>query len=788
MSSNHNRVMQCNKPFDTVELEDTILPLTLEERLYSIQRSTRVLFPSMVRLHEACRQRSQWYYQWHTNQAASPTHWLVLVFFCFLIGSLIISSFPQPTLASSLTIQPDNSNGQDTWLQYLSSNTHGEDTILQLYASGGAGGHFVLVKFPLTAIPDDATINSAKIVMYSTDGTQEPVQQNIDSLRVTSSWDEATVTWNTMPTVDSGDTYKSSVEGSPMVGDIEFPVTNLVQAWKNGTVPNYGVRIGFAAFMPPASRDFASSEYSNSSQRPKLVVDYTSTSPTPTPSPTPSPTPTPTPTPASGTPSSTPTPTPVTGSTTTASPTLQSTPSSTSPTASPAVKTISSCSGLQVQITTSETSINVNYSTSKKLQSTLYWDLESHTTPKKSGGKANLNNYPNTNRLTDTASLTHTHEVKNLTPATSYFFSLLLSDTTQDCEFTATTLASPTPTPSSVSSVKPVSPAKKENVQPNEKKNLTSYLTHDQPLSADQKTAVAGAVVGIATTGIAAQGIVSLIQGIAGTPQVFIGNWVNLLALFGLRKKRYPWGRIIDSVTTNPIKNALVTIRDQDKYGRITDRAYSDRDGRFGFLVEPGHYSLWVAKSGFTFPSVVKPDSYHGKTFGIGNERMIVLDLFLDPAEVTKPSINNLKGFVARLELIRLPILVIGTGLAVFGLFGNPIPLSYLLVGLYVILWGLELSQLKHGRYTFKLETDSGQPLTFVVFRLLDTSQKLIVSKATNSHGEAYVLVPAGHYQLEIVLPGNIVIRQEVDVTRGVLRKIMKITTSRTDGQLAPAS
>src|SRR5262249_32904498 len=65
--------------------------------------------------------------------------------------------------------------------------------------------------------------------------------------RITSAWDPATVTWNT-----TGFTYAATVSAtvnrslqpnnpSCPVGTVYADVTGLVQAWVDGTVPNYGL-------------------------------------------------------------------------------------------------------------------------------------------------------------------------------------------------------------------------------------------------------------------------------------------------------------------------------------------------------------------------------------------------------------------------------------------------------------------------------------------------------------------------------------------------------------------
>lgn len=71
-----------------------------------------------------------------------------------------------------------------------------------------------------------------------------------------------------------------------------------------------------------------------------------------------------------------------------------------------------------------------------------------------------------------------------------------------------------------------------------------------------------------------------------------------LLGLF--RKKRKPWGTVYDSVTKRPLDPAYVTIT---KDGVEISDAITDLDGRFGFFVPPGKYTLTAGKTNYSFPS-----------------------------------------------------------------------------------------------------------------------------------------------------------------------------------------
>jgi len=60
--------------------------------------------------------------------------------------------------------------------------------------------------------------------------------------RVTSLWDEATMTGSTQPTVDDSTAVFTVTELSS-VGGKSYEVTDLVKGWLSGSYPNYGIRL-----------------------------------------------------------------------------------------------------------------------------------------------------------------------------------------------------------------------------------------------------------------------------------------------------------------------------------------------------------------------------------------------------------------------------------------------------------------------------------------------------------------------------------------------------------------
>ena len=186
---------------------------------------------------------------------------LFFMFFILLMAVLISITPLAASTTETLTASAD---------AYVKSNAgdsnYGSDT--ELFAANQVNGadEITYIKFDLSGISSGSVIVSAKLKLWITSGGS----CQICVYRVTSDWSENSVTYNTRPSASSESETCVSVGGLNTWA--EFDITDLVQAWVNGTYDNYGVKI-----FPSESgkyAHFASREYSDSSKRPQLVIEY----------------------------------------------------------------------------------------------------------------------------------------------------------------------------------------------------------------------------------------------------------------------------------------------------------------------------------------------------------------------------------------------------------------------------------------------------------------------------------------------------------------------------------
>ena len=205
----------------------------------------------------------------------------------------------EPYLADVYSSQPDSAAGLDAYLRADTPTTNNGGA-----AQLGAGEpdnsaignvwHSVL-KFDLSSIPNNATVNSATLTLYH-DLELASQATTLGVYRLKRAFVEAQVTWNVYSTgnsweiaggTGSADTEVSAIGSRVMTSteangakDVALDVA-AVEEMVSGVFANNG----FMLMNTSSENDwhrFVSSDGATESQRPKLVIDYTIPTNTPT--------------------------------------------------------------------------------------------------------------------------------------------------------------------------------------------------------------------------------------------------------------------------------------------------------------------------------------------------------------------------------------------------------------------------------------------------------------------------------------------------------------------------
>jgi hypothetical protein len=232
-------------------------------------------------------------------------------------------------------------------------------------------------------------------------------------------------------------------------------------------------------------------------------------------------------------------------------------------------------------------------------------------------------------------------------------------------------------------------------------------------------------------------------------------------AVFGLRKKRQPWGTVYDAITKRPLDPAYVTIK--TKSGKTVKESITDLDGRYEFFLDAGSYKIAAIKTHYHFPSKqlngqfkdeLYNNLYYGELFSTTTNEVITRNIPLDPIdfdwnEFEKNKKHQFKFYSRRKFIINLiSYTAYGIGFAISLLlmliqrswFNIIIFIIYLLLIIYQLFWLPK-------RRAAVIKFSNGQPLSFAILRVYSARlQREMKSTVTDAYGRFYLLLSPGNY------------------------------------------
>jgi len=205
------------------------------------------------------------YYCIFTAKGSEKMYKITTIFMVLFMTALV---FP-----AEITIQPDSSECKDSQItNYSPSANYGTRIYLTENWSDVPWITRGMIEFNLSKYFDPSKsfkVVAATMSFYHINNS--PVSQTWYLNRITESWDEATVTFTNKPGYDT--TSASSVVCKNSEGWEDFDVKDLLQKWLNKTYSNYGIYLWIGSAQSGITT-FLSSDYSDSTKRPKLYVKY----------------------------------------------------------------------------------------------------------------------------------------------------------------------------------------------------------------------------------------------------------------------------------------------------------------------------------------------------------------------------------------------------------------------------------------------------------------------------------------------------------------------------------
>ena len=202
-----------------------------------------------------------------------------------LLNLILILSISISSYSNTITLKPGPSAGKDVYLDQNTSTTN-YGSHLELAATSWTCSPQCnvrgLLQFDLSSLPVGSIITNARLSLFaastpliSLPGFQ-PMNGNNQSIlqRVTSSWNENTVTWNTTPTATTQNQVILSQSVSPVQNYLNIDVKNIVQDMINNPASSFGFLLRLSTEVPSKTMIFASSDNLFPSLWPEITIEY----------------------------------------------------------------------------------------------------------------------------------------------------------------------------------------------------------------------------------------------------------------------------------------------------------------------------------------------------------------------------------------------------------------------------------------------------------------------------------------------------------------------------------
>lgn len=263
----------------------------------------------------------------------------------------------------------------------------------------------------------------------------------------------------------------------------------------------------------------------------------------------------------------------------------------------------------------------------------------------------------------------------------------------------------------------------------------------------DRVIAPVAGTVAIVNTAVATGGsLLTYLQFIATQP----------LLLFGRRKRTY-WGVVYNALTKMPVDLAYVRLIDSATK-RVYQTKITDIHGRFSFFAQKGRYQLFVAKSGFVYPSTLlalqKDDGkylevYHNEAIEVVEGAHITPNVPLDPRDQPLLSVRKLQ-WRARVKKLQKVMVVLGPVISVIGCILSPSMITGIAVAVHVILY-IAAHRIafppKPKNWGVIYDETTKQPIKMAVARIFDKEfNKLLDTQVTDDEGRFAFLAAQRQY------------------------------------------
>ena len=289
----------------------------------------------------------------------------------------------------------------------------------------------------------------------------------------------------------------------------------------------------------------------------------------------------------------------------------------------------------------------------------------------------------------------------------------------------------------------------------------------EQLVKAAETVSSTAAPIGIAAGAVQT---IALSAQVASLSDLYLLLLKFLAAITGLfRKKRPPWGIVYDSVTKRPLDPAVVSALAALPSAEGAEKnAITDLDGRYGFFLKPGKYSLAANKTHYAFPSKKLSGKgsdemydrlYFGGEFRVDADEIVRYNIPMDPIgfdwnEFIKNKERIFGRFSRKTRLFFWffnSVFYFGLVLAGWTAYRAPSFENAAILSVYLaILIGQEIWARKHHATTI-FNSGTGEPIPFAIISLIIPGLGITTKKVVADElGRCYALVEPGTYDVQV--------------------------------------
>ena len=257
-------------------------------------------------------------------------------------------------------------------------------------------------------------------------------------------------------------------------------------------------------------------------------------------------------------------------------------------------------------------------------------------------------------------------------------------------------------------------------------------------------------------------------------PFAFVQFFIHLLSWLGLRKGTKPLGYVYDSLTKDPIPQAIIRVYSED--GKMVWTDVTDSKGYFSARLSSGKYRMVVTAHGYVYPSSIvfgKDDYpltnvYRGEYFVVEENEEFNFSIPLDSKDVSRlKALGEIaKGRIrVLLNILNILLFVIGLVFAIYVFSRDPYWLTFLILILYIPSLILMISGTFKKRSKYGVVKDvEGNPVSGVVIGLRELEfDRIVLKRVTDNIGRYRMFAQSGRYRLEVLDTSYKVIEIEGD-------------------------